>query len=177
MLKYKKIVELLARSKTIALYDVEPVQWISDGVAAYPMEGMPRFDELALRRAYDIDDKVLIVTEEGLPPGMCFEDIDKAENAVFPERVQLQPTGDSLTSFRTQRGTTFIKKRYLDVAGKSAEMNCYERLTADGGLYIAAKDGFRLQAVIMPMAKCPSKDYIDDLTELLDVLRSTQAAD
>ena len=55
-------------------------------------------------------------------------------------------------------------------------MNCYERLTADGGLYIAAKDGFRLQAVIMPMAKCPSKDYIDDLTELLDVLRSTQAA-
>ena len=172
MLKIKKIVDMFAKGKHIRLYDVEPMQWISDGAAFYPLEGVPRFNEFTLRKTYDIDDKVLILTENALPEALCFEDASVEENVVLPDKIQLQPHGEATTSFRTQNGVTFVKSRYMDKISANEDTMIYERVSRDGYIYLAAKEGMLVKALILPMI-CPSKDYISDAEELVQVLRQT----
>lgn len=56
-----------------------PRQWISDGVACYPLDGLPYLDEESICAIFDIDakkrDKLVLSHKGALPEGMDFTDV------------------------------------------------------------------------------------------------------
>jgi hypothetical protein len=81
-----------------------------------------------------------------------------------------------LTSVRTQAGVTFFASKYLKPleTGENGSCDLYERITSTGQVYIVAKQGMMLEAVILPMTNVIKPDWLEDLCELTDMLKRTQ---
>ena len=63
-MKLKKVISLCHQRKTFRLFDKisengEIVQWMGDGCAAYPLNGLPILDEETLCAVFDISEKQL----------------------------------------------------------------------------------------------------------------------
>lgn len=63
-MKLKKVISLCNQQKTFRLFDKisgngEIVQWMGDGFAAYPLNGLPILDEETLCAVFDISEKQL----------------------------------------------------------------------------------------------------------------------
>ena len=56
-MKIKKIIDVCKKRKRIHLFYIGQTQWISDGVAAFPLIGCPEFDKESLCRTFDIAEK------------------------------------------------------------------------------------------------------------------------
>lgn len=82
-MKVKKAVDICKKRNRIDLYDSDDGQWLSDGLAVYPLFELPEFTEETICLAYDIDIKkaasMQIHRYAELPEGMNFEDAAKDE--------------------------------------------------------------------------------------------------
>ena len=56
-MKIKKLIDLCKKRGCFYLFEDERVQWLSDGVALYPLYNVPEFDEETLCRTFDITEK------------------------------------------------------------------------------------------------------------------------
>ena len=109
----KKVIDLCVKRKQVTLFNEGEMQWLSDGCAVYPLLNMPLFNENTIRMAYAIPDGVEVKEVDGLPAIYSFKDVERAENQVFFEKIQLQITSEPLTSVRTQAGVTFFPSKCL----------------------------------------------------------------
>lgn len=171
-----KIVNVCKKAKRLDLYSRGDMQWISDGFAIFPLLGAPKFSVDSIRATYDLPDSVEIREHGELPRMYCFDDICASENQIFYEKIQVCPSGHDLLALRTQRGVTFIQRKYVEPVDDGAPaIGIYERITEAGQLYIVIKRGLLLEAVIMPMTRVIQKDWLEDLRELVSMLSATYA--
>ncbi len=169
-----KIVNICKKTKRLDLYQIGDIQWIGDGFAMYPLLGAPRFTAESIRATYDLPDSVTIRENQPVPRVLCFDDICISENQVFYEKIQICPGGSDLLSLRTQRGVTFIQRKYVDPVDDGAPaIGIYERINDAGTLYIVIKRGLMLEAVIMPVVRVIKKDWLSDLQELVTAMLQT----
>ena len=171
----QKIIDLCKKEKRMVLYTYGQMQWIGVGGAAYPLLKVPHLDEGTVKAIYSLPDDMTVEEKEGLPPHLSFANEDRAERPVFMEKIQLNPSPERLLTLRTSEGVCFIKERYLKPLeeGENGSADLYERRSTSGQIYIVAKQGMMLEAVIMPVVNVIKEDWLDDLQNLLGALRQT----
>jgi hypothetical protein len=130
-------------------------QWISDGVGAYPLDGLPYLDEESVCAIFDIDAKKrdkLVVSHAGtLPEGMDFTDIHQGDEPLEQLDFQMSLGGNELTLFRDGGGgLVVIKSAYRKPLEAWNECECFKRVDSEGRPYVAVMSGCILRALIYP---------------------------
>ena len=130
-------------------------QWISDGVGAYPLDGLPYLDEESVCAIFDIDAKrrdKLIVSHAGtLPEGMDFTDYHRGDDPLEQLDFQMSLGGNELTLFRDGGGgLVVIKSAYRKTLEAWNECECFKRVDREGRPYVAVMSGCILRGLIYP---------------------------
>ncbi len=152
-----KTIEALCKARgTIYLADAEGVQWISDGVAVYPLYGMPQLDESNIFTMFDIPDekrgKYMFDDSGRITRTVNLADNTDGERQVQQSDILLHSGGYILMPIKTSKGIVYINKKYLaPFADSENGVMLYERIAPDGTVYIAVKTGFFLSGVIFPV--------------------------
>lgn len=179
-MKLKKISQLCNKQKNYIIYD-KPVpaggitQWLGDGSAAYPLEGLPLLDEDNLCRMFDISEdhrNKMLIQRIVIPDGICMDDIDPGESEARKMELGIARRGREFIPLMTHAGITFIQKKYLaPLNGEESTLEFYERKTSRGQTYIAVKTGLLIRAVIFPV------EFVDDrfVNQLGDMLRECRS--
>jgi hypothetical protein len=144
-------------------------QWLGPQGALFPLSGLPCLTEENLITLFDISEKQresLYFHHSQLPASINFDHTDEGETLLDREKCTLSYGGRTVLPLLTRGGLEFVDNDYLSPLADVAEMvELYERHTEDGGVYFAAKTGFMIAGVIMPL------DIIDEkLLETLETL-------
>ena len=89
-MKLKKVASLCGKSKCYRLFDKidstgEITQWLGDGYAIYPLNGLPILDEESLCAVFDISEKKrenISVRRAAMPESINADDTDPAERVL-----------------------------------------------------------------------------------------------
>lgn len=172
-MKLKKVLSICKANGLYYLYDRidrsgEITQWLGDGYALYPLDGLPILDEESFCAVFDITGKQrekILFRHERLPEHLNVEDVAAGDKLVREYETTFINGGLRLKPLKTNNGVMFIRSLYLSPLEDVIDMvQFYERATPQGGSYIVAKAGFLTAAVIMPYAI--SKKFADELEEL-----------
>lgn len=163
-MKLKQIEKLCKSAGRIRLYDElppedydeeygKPRQWMSDGTAAYPLDGVPYLDQDAVYAIFDIDtkkaDKLLLIHEYALPTGISFADQSKEDTPLEPVNFKMSLGGDELALFRdVNGGLVVIRADYRKPFDSWKECECFKRLNRDGEPFVAVMSGCILRGLI-----------------------------
>ena len=176
-MKIKSLAAICKRRKNIVLFhDGSDQQYISDGNAVYPVFGLPELNTDYILTIFDVPEKdrdKYITRETTLPDGINLSDDDYSERAVISIPISIAYGGTPLRPLKTTGGIVYIDSRYLSpLADMLDVLELYERRTTAGELYIAAKAGFLLQAVILPH-NVIEESFVDRLSELAALTEET----
>lgn len=173
-MKLKKVISLCHQRKTFRLFDKisengEIVQWMGDGCAAYPLNGLPILDEETLCAVFDISEKQLkntSVQRLTMPDALNVGDTDPDERVLKDDDFSITYGGTEVLPLRTRTGIIFIQKKYLAPLEDVLDVvQLYERVTPDGQTYVAAKAGLLIAAVIFPY-KVVNEKFVTRLEEI-----------
>lgn len=158
-MKLKKVISLCHQRKTFRLFDKisengEIVQWMGDGCAAYPLNGLPILDEETLCAVFDISEKQLkntSIRRLTMPDVLNIGDTDPDERVLKDDDFSIIYGGTELQPLKTRNGIIFIQRKYLAPLEDVLDMvQLYERERPDGQSYIVAKTGLLIAAAIFP---------------------------
>ena len=116
-MKIKQIESILKCTKYITLYDAGKFQWVSDGVASYPLYNMPWLDEESLFTMLDVpkDSRNKYIFRhfdlENVP--LNFVDIVSDEKVLERNMMTLNITGRTIEPLKTSKGIVFLDVKYL----------------------------------------------------------------
>lgn len=132
-----------------------PRQWMSDGVACYPLDGIPYLDEGSVCAIFDLDakkrDKLVISHKPSLPGGMDFTDLHRGDSRLEEMNFKMSLGNDELYLFRDEDGALLvIKSVYRKPFDSWKECECFKRLDKDGRPYVAVMSGCILRGTIYP---------------------------
>lgn len=166
-MKMKSIVSICKHSKIFYLFDDENgMQWLGDGGAIYPLLKMPPLNPENIFTVFDIPGKQAIdmfVKQKPIPESIDLQDVAKCEEILTPHKMEIRYNGRIFQSFHTSQGIQFIDKKYLAPLSDYKDMlQLYERKDKDGRIYIAAKNGLLLVAVIMPF-KVIDEKFVEEV--------------
>lgn len=152
--KKRKYVALLERYNELG----EIVrQYISDGSAIYPIDGLPYLTSDNILTIFDIPEKQrskwVVQTQVAVPGIYSTEDTYLREKQLVRESIQIVYGSVVLRPLQTTyRGLVFIDNKYLSPLTDVLDvLELFERYTPDGDVYIVAKAGLLLQAIIAPV--------------------------
>lgn len=179
-MRIKDIIALCKRRGTLAIWEdlTNDMQWISDGCAAYPLIGCPKFDEETICKTFDITAKQrekIKFTHTPLPKTMCFADTVSDEYAVHRSPLSLIHGGKCVTPYETTSGVEFIDNAYFrPVSDMPPDMfYIFERHMINGQMYFAVKCGLFLVAVILPCAVI-TDDFAASVNELNTLIQNAK---
>ena len=173
-MKLKKVISLCNQQKTFRLFDKisgngEIVQWMGDGFAAYPLNGLPILDEETLCAVFDISEKQLkntSVRRRTRPDALNVGDTDPDERILKDDDFSITYGGTQVKPLKTRNGIIFIQQKYLAPLEDVLDVvQLYERVTPDGQTYVAAKAGLLIAAVIFPYRLVTEK-FVNRLEEI-----------
>ena len=173
-MKLKKVAAICGQVGIFQLFDQVDengeftCQWPGDCGAFYPIVGMPYMGAENICAMFDIPEKKrekLIFRHDPAPVSFNWDDTDPKEWKIDDPKLCVRWEGREMLPLRTSAGITFIQEKYLSPLDGLDYMQLYERKSTSGGLYIVAKIGMILQAIIMPM-DLPDRDFMDALNDL-----------
>lgn len=166
-MKIKKIEKLCKDAGAIFLYDEQNVveeteddvttwptrQWMGDGRAAYPLDGMPYLAEREVCAIFDIDekkrDKIVINHFENMPEYVSFADQLETDEPLEEVRFQMSLGSDELALFRDEGGRLIvIIADYKKPIDNWKECQCFKRMSSDGNPVVAVMSGCILRGII-----------------------------
>ena len=130
-----------------------PRQWMSDGTAAYPLDGVPYLDTEAVYAIFDIDakkqDKLVVQHKYELHERLSFADQREGDTPLEPVRFNMAIGGDELALFRDTDGAlVVIRADYKKPFDNWKECECFKRMSADGNSFVAVMNGCILRGLI-----------------------------
>lgn len=173
-MKLKKVASICGQAGRFYLMDQSDkngevvCQWLGDGCAAYPIAGLPYMDMDNICAMFDIPEKKqekCILRHNQAPGGICWEDADPKERQLDDPDIRVRYEGRELLPLHTSRGMIFIREQYLLPLDRLDYMRLYERESKDGTVYVVAKVGMIIQAVIMP-TDVVTDSFVDKMDEL-----------
>lgn len=174
-MKLKKISSLCNKNKRYILYDKmdstgKITQWLGDGNAAYPLDGLPLLNEDSLCRMFDISEKQrdnIYFDHAEWRDIINVEDTDPDETEAEEMELGIVRNGRQLVPLMGRDGIVFIDGKYLSPLEDEIDMlMLFERKNARGQSYIAVKAGLLIRAVIMPV-EAVNDDFINHLQDIL----------
>lgn len=178
-MKLKKVAALCSQSGIFYLFDqidenAEIVcQWLGDGAAFYPIAGLPYMDTDNICAMFDIPEKKqekLIFRHDKAPDTINWDDNAPGEYQLDDPKLCVRHEGRDMLPLRTSAGITFIQEKYLAPLDSPEYMHLYERTSRGRGIYIVAKVGMMIQAVVAPM-DVVNKDFVDRMEDLTGLCR------
>lgn len=168
-MKLKSVAAICKSLKMAEVYTVPNTeeQWIGTGKAIYQINNLPELDRESLLTIFDVPEKekekwVIDFWDDSHPKGMSLADTVAEEYQVETLEVNISCMEKSFVPIRVQKGIVFIDQKLLSPLIDIRLLMLYERKTAGGNVYIAAKAGMMLKAVIIP-TDITSKNIVDDL--------------
>lgn len=169
-MKIKALAAICKKKKTIVFWDDDGRQFVSDFGAVYPLDGLPRMSKENLLTVFDVPEKnrEKWLIAESLSDAMMInlDDADNTEREIEYAEAHIIYGGYELIPLYTSAGVVYINAMHLnplmDVAG---QLTMHERKTKSGQVYIVAKVGLLLQAVLFPM-DIITDHFTDTLTKL-----------
>jgi len=158
-MKIKKIASICSKTKFFQIYDRigptgEITQWLGDGFAMYPLNGLPILDEESLSAMFDITEKKrekLFIRRDVMPDTVSIADVEPGDRRLSEGEISVVYGGTVLKPLYTRNGIAFIKSLYLSPLEDEMDfLQFFERDAPQGGSYIVAKAGLMIVAVILP---------------------------
>lgn len=180
-MKLKKVAAICSRQGVFRLCDEvreggEVRQWLGDGVALYPLDGLPLLDDDNLCTMFGITEKKrkkCSFRRVEVPEYLCLDDWEQGERCLHDDWPTVEYNGFVVKPLSTREGIVFIQNAYLAQLEDMADyLQLFERRTASGRTYIVAKNGLEITAVIMPM-DTTKMGFVDKLEELARMCRLT----
>lgn len=161
-MKLKTLAAMCKRDGAFCLYDHVSAegeiteQWLGTRGAVYPLSGLPYLKEENLVALFDITEKQresFYFNHSPLPTTINFDHTDTDETMLDREKITLGYGGRIVRPIITRGGLEFIDTDLLSPLSDIAdELELFERRTAAGGTYFAAKMGLMIVGVIMPLS-------------------------
>lgn len=179
-MKLKKVVSLCLGAEAFRLYDKLDAtggitQWLGDGYAIYPLEGLPILDEQTLFAVFDIPERKrekVTFSQMFVPDVINVGDFDDDEREVEDNGVSINFGGTVVKPLQTRDGILYIQSRYLAPLEDVADvLHLFERETADGRRYVVAKVGMLTTAVIFPYDLI-KEGFVSKLSEIVELTRA-----
>ncbi|MGN0488057.1 MAG: hypothetical protein ACI4HO_02210 [Ruminococcus sp.] len=172
IMKIKKIIDLCVKTGQIGIFNDEKndVQWITNGVAIYPLEGLPHLSSGYICALYDINDKKVqklkIHTYNEMPKGIDLSDTVENESPANILNVTIFADGFSYVPILTEQGQIFIDNKYLIPLTdyQMSDLQFYLRFDSSNRPMIAIKNGFLLVTQVYPINI--SQPFVDRLENL-----------
>lgn len=174
-MKFKKISSLCSKTKSYVLYDKQDstgknTQWLGDGCAAYPLNGLPQLDEDSLCKMFDITEKQrdsMVISRRAWDERINADDTDPRETVVEEMELGITCKGRELIPLMGRDGIIFIDSKYISpLEDEMGMLEMYERKTDNGQTYIVAKAGLLIWAVIFPVEPVNDK-FVNQLQDML----------
>ncbi len=156
-------------------HDRNDMQWIGERHAIYPMVGIPEVNKEQVLFLFDIPEKhraKCLVVDQG-----DIEEFFDVSDGAADNEVQLMPPammtgGNLLTPIMTSQGIAFFNAEYLKPVSDCEDLSLYERYTESGELYLVAKSGMMVEAVVMPenMSGDRGKNLLDSLRKIVEIM-------
>lgn len=169
-MKIKKAFEICKKQGVIRIYRNDyDEQYLSDGVAIYPIFELPNLNEDYICRLYDITDsqreKIAFDIVKGIP-GVDVSDSTDDETPAKIWDLSLSYNGAIITPVTTDEGVMFINQLYLKpfAAMPKNDMHITKRVCGNMR-YFCIKFGMLAYGFIAPMS-IVSKDFVEKLERL-----------
>lgn len=169
-MNFDKIKAICKKSKVIVLYNTEYCQWLGDDFALYPLYEHPEYNKDTIVSVLSLDEKKrleMIYRIGDMPSAINCSDNTHSDKPCGEFSTNLQCMGMTVIPLMTSKGLRFIETKYITPLLNS-DYEFYERLMADGSLYIAVKVGFEVKALIQPFEHIITESLIDELNKIAD---------
>ena len=154
-MKYSKITPLIKKTKQLAIHTPNSgEQWISNGVAAYPILGMPHMSESEMLTflGFQLNDDISATNWKA--NSIYLSDTAVGEELIKAFGPALTIGEDSCTCFYTSLGAFIVKDKYLKPCRThygEGELTFWLRMTEQRNPLICVKKGLYLLAAINPL--------------------------
>ena len=157
-MKLKKVAALCNSVSIYRLYDHldknsgDVTQWLGDGGAIYPLDGLPLLSEQELYRMFDVPEKKQgksYFGKEAIPEELNVNDWCYGEKLAEDMGVTITYNGTALLPLRYADGILYIQSKYMSPLEDQADfLQLYVRRMQNGTPYVAAKAGMLITGVI-----------------------------
>lgn len=156
-------------------HDRNGMQWIGERHAIYPMVGIPEVNKEQVLFLFDIPEKhraKCLVVDQGDIEEFCDVSDGAADNEVQLMPPAMMTGGNLLTPIMTSQGIAFFNAEYLKPVSDCEDLSLYERYTESGELYLVAKSGMMVEAVVIPenMSGERGKNLLDSLKKITEMM-------
>ncbi len=132
-----------------------PRQWMGDGAALYPLDGVPYLDEGGVYAIFDVNDKqrdkLRVSHREYMPGDVCFDDVCPGEVALEIVNLKLSLGGTELILLKDAAGHLMtIDAEYKKPFDNWKDCQLCRRVTPGGTTYVAVMGGYLLRGLIWP---------------------------
>ena len=174
-MKIKKIAASCKAHYRAVLWDVVDgdgvmKQWICNGSAAYPVDGLPyqRVEHLpALLSLSSKDEEKMFLDQEQGPESIDLRDAVEKEAIAERAEFSILHLGGELLPVRVYDETSFIDAELLaPIAAEYKDSELWLRRSASGAVYFAVKAGLMNVGVVMP--KLYNQYLVNKLTEAVE---------
>ena len=156
-------------------HDGNGMQWIGEKHAIYPMVGIPEVNKEQVLFLFDIPEKKraeCFTVDQG-----NIEDFYDVSDGAADNEAQMMPPammtgGKLLTPIMTSQGIAFFNAEYLKPVSDCEDLSMYERYTESGELYLVAKSGMMVEAVVLPenMSGDRGKNLLESLQQITEMM-------
>lgn len=179
-MKYSKITPLIKKHKQLAIHTPESgEQWISNGVAAYPILGMPKMSESEMLTFFGFQVNDNINVTEWQADKINLSDAAWGEEHINAFGPALIIGGDDCACFYTSIGAFIVKEKYLTPCKThygEGELSFWLRKSTSGNPFICVKKGLYLLAAIHPLKTWGVGDHtMDSYEELCEMVKLTNS--
>lgn len=179
-MRIKKIISICENTKQVILYydPIRKMQWISNGIGIYPLQGCPIFDEESFCVTYEINDtkreKMSFRINEELPHTYDFSDTDNFETVSEKLTLSVSYQHYDAVAFRTEFGLELIQGSCLKPFSDydSTTLSFYIRRTKGNHRYFVVKNGFMLIGLIEPLMVI-DRGFLNELNSFAKMANAT----
>lgn len=159
-MKIKKIAQLCRKQGAATLLNYEDKdgyvqQWITDGRALWPVEGLPELEVKHLPSILELTDKqadAMKLRAREAPVSISFADVCEGEKLAQMLPVSVYYGGDMLRPFCVDGKTYWLNEElFWPMLAEHQKAEFYYRHPAGCAEIFAVKAGFMLVGMVMPM--------------------------
>ena len=160
-MKIRALAAICKKNKNVEVYnytdgDGELIQYVSDYGAIYPLYGLPWMEKENILTMFDVPEKDrekwLVLSDSPLPYGINFSDYDRSDEIeVKTCPISINYYDRELLPVITTKGIVYIDTAYFKpIMDAMGHVTLHQREDKGGNIYIVAKVGILLQAIIFP---------------------------
>ncbi|MCM1439675.1 MAG: hypothetical protein NC131_10840 [Roseburia sp.] len=179
-MKLKKVVSLCLQQGQVNLLnqvdkDGVVTQWMGDGGAFYPLNGVPFLDEGTLCTVFDVPEKKqekILIQCMDFPAGLDVADYTAGDRGVETLGVSIGYGGTTLLPMKIMgagAGIVYIQKKYLAPLEDTADVLQFcVRTDTTGRRYVAVHAGLLIAAIIFPYDLL-NEDFVATMSSIVDL--------